>query len=442
MYNGRAKNQMLISPMDRRDFLRVSSATVGSLAVAGAAGVSFAQHPKKLGRPLRTLKKPLAIAMWDFSWLLRHYQGGGFENWDSVLSELARRGYNAIRIDCFPHLVAADNDGKIVEEYYYPKKDWKPALWGNDASVYVRPREALAEFLPLCKKYGIYVGLSTWFREDASSRHDMPRGVDGFVRVWTETIDFLAENNLMDNVIYVDMLNEYPLFHGFVWISRELDRLAGVADESVVNAAALLQAIPKSKTYNLAQKVLYRDFAVNAIKKIKIEYPQLDYTFCFTENGNAPWTDLDFSEFGLLDSHVWFVHNGLLSNDTGYWDMMGENDMAYARTYKAMKERWTERKVELIEWMDGRIALAADYGRKFGIPVGNTEGWGPIGWMDNPNLDWQWVKETAEICAGLGVKHNYRFNCTSNFIHPQFPGYWQDVKWHRKITSIIRRESV
>lgn len=428
--------------MDRRDFLKVSSAAVGSLAIGGGAGVSFGGNLKKLGKPVSEFKKPLAIAMWDFSWLLRHYKGGGFEDWDQVLSELARRGYNAIRIDCFPHLVAADNEGKVVEEFYYPKKNWKPALWGNDASVYVRPREALAEFLPLCKKYGIYVGLSTWFREDDSSRHDMPRGVDGFTRVWTETLDFLKENGLMDNVIYVDMLNEYPLFHGFVWLSKKLDRLKGVSDESVKNAAKLLQDIPKSKTYNLAQKVFYRRFATDTIRKMKEKYPQLEYTYCFTENGNAPWTDLDFSEFDLLDSHVWFVHNGLLSHSTGYWEMMGDNDMAYAKIYKAMKEKWAQKKGELIKWMDGRIGLAAEYGRKFNIPVGNTEGWGPIGWMDNPNLDWDWVKETAEICAELGAKHNYMFNCTSNFIHPQFPGYWKDVKWHRKVNSVIRKESV
>ena len=428
--------------MDRRDFLRLSSATIGSLALAGPAGAARAEAPAKLGRPLRTLKRPLAIAMWDFSWLLRHYPGGGFEQWDAVLSELARRGYNAIRIDCFPQLVAADNEGRIVEEFCYAKKDWKPALWGNDASVCVRPREALAEFLPLCKRHGVYVGLSTWFREDEASRHDMPRGVDVFTRAWTETLDFLTTHHLMDNVIYVDLLNEYPQFHGFVWLSKELDKLAGVADESVPDAANLLQLLPKSKIYNLAQKVFYRDFATAAIRKMKERYPQLDYTFSFTENGNAPWTDLDLSEFGLLDSHVWFVHNGLLSHGTGYWDMMGESDMAYAKTYEALKQRWSAKKGELCTWMDGRIGLAAEYGRKQGIPVGNTEGWGPIGWMDNPNLDWQWVKETAEICADLGAKHGYRFNCTSNFTHPQFPGYWNDAKWHRRVTSVIRGESV
>ncbi|MCK5775565.1 MAG: hypothetical protein KAH25_05290, partial [Bacteroidales bacterium] len=56
---------------------------------------------------LSKLKNPIAIAMWDYSWILRHHRYGEFEDWDKVLNELSIRGYNAIRIDCMPHFVAA-----------------------------------------------------------------------------------------------------------------------------------------------------------------------------------------------------------------------------------------------------------------------------------------------------------------------------------------------
>lgn len=70
---------------------------------------------------------------------------------------------------------------------------------------------------------------------------------------------------------------------------------------------------------------------------------------------------------------------------------------------------------------------------------GNTEGWGPIGWYDHPDLNWEWVKESTEICVNLAKKHNeYKFICTSNFTHPQFKGLWEDVKWHKRITKIIK----
>ena len=47
---------------------------------------------------LNDVKKPLAITMWDSSWLRRRYAGGGFESFDTALDELVERGYNAVRI--------------------------------------------------------------------------------------------------------------------------------------------------------------------------------------------------------------------------------------------------------------------------------------------------------------------------------------------------------
>ncbi len=35
------------------------------------------------------IRKPLAIAMWDYSWILRHHRYGEFENWNKVLEGLA-----------------------------------------------------------------------------------------------------------------------------------------------------------------------------------------------------------------------------------------------------------------------------------------------------------------------------------------------------------------
>jgi hypothetical protein len=53
-------------------------------------------------------------------------------------------------------------------------------------------------------------------------------------------------------------------------------------------------------------------------------------------------------------------------------------------------------------------------------------------------LNWEVIKEAGMICASLGQKHGYRFNCSSNFTHPQFPRLWNDVAWHKKVTAKIR----
>ncbi|MGV8092543.1 MAG: cellulase-like family protein, partial [Mangrovibacterium sp.] len=79
--------------MNRRNFCKYSA--------LAASGVTLFPSQSVRGKSLlqERLEKTLAIAMWDYSWILRHHRYGEFEDWDKVLEELAERGYNAIRID-------------------------------------------------------------------------------------------------------------------------------------------------------------------------------------------------------------------------------------------------------------------------------------------------------------------------------------------------------
>ena len=146
----------------------------------------------------------------DYSWILRHHRYGEFENWEQVLEALVERGYNAIRMDAMPQFVATNSAGKIEDEFRNIKDGWKPSLWGNDYTMTFRPREALLEFLPKCKKYGIKVGLATWFMRHGTTRTDIFIEEGGLLRAWDETLAFLKSNDLLNNVMYVDLLNEYP----------------------------------------------------------------------------------------------------------------------------------------------------------------------------------------------------------------------------------------
>ena len=105
--------------------------------------------------------RPYAITMWDFSWLERRWPGAGYEDWDQALDELAERGYDAVRIDAYPHLVAAD-----AQRSWLLKPQWDTQDWGAPTLVRVQVMPALLEFIGKCRDRGIKVGLSTWFRED------------------------------------------------------------------------------------------------------------------------------------------------------------------------------------------------------------------------------------------------------------------------------------
>ncbi|TQO39738.1 sugar-binding cellulase-like protein [Arenibacter algicola] len=424
--------------MERRSFIKNTSvvlAGVSTLTTAGAFGCRKDEIRQSIPLTISKTEKPLAIAMWDFSWILRHHRYGEFENWEQVLSELAERGYNAIRMDAMPHFVVSAQEGKIINEFRSVKEDWKPSLWGNDYTMSFRPREALLEFLPLCKKYGIKVGLSTWFAPHNTGRTDIFNEEGGLLRAWSETLYFLRDNNLLDNVVYVDILNEYPVNHGYDWLKKELNKRSDIQQFKIDNPEAHMPDLDASKG-NALQVAFHNQLMKDTIMALKGKFPELEF-FTSYDSG-VPLEDIDLSEQAALDYHVWFHHTGKILNI----DKIGNRDQSQnlGILNKDLYSYWTDNKVQLINWVEDRIDNIALKAAKNNIVCGNTEGWGPIGWYDHPELDWRWTKESADICVDLALKHdNYKFICTSNFTHPQFKGIWEDVAWHRQITNRIKK---
>lgn len=111
--------------LDRRSFLLSGTLPFVDLRL-GAQPPSPNSTGRSLARHIR--EHPLAITMWDFSWLERRWPGAGYEDWDQVLSELRVRGYQAVRIDAYPHLIAhgAEKTWELKPEWN--QQDWAPPL--------------------------------------------------------------------------------------------------------------------------------------------------------------------------------------------------------------------------------------------------------------------------------------------------------------------------
>ena len=427
--------------MNRRQFVQLATVTA-----AGAAMLPGRAQSAGAGKPsgVRALKDPAAIAMWDFSWLLRHDPGheigSEFADWDKVLDELVERGYNAIRLDVFPALVATGADGVLTESFHFPYESKRPRAWGNQHSTTVQPRSALKEFIPRCLERGILLGLSTWFLGPGVEKIT---GLDGFVRVWDETLRFLKDNDLLHNVYYVDLLNEYPLFSGFQGLRWQMDGdIKARAAKASEDGAHLWQEKAGNYTGEASRR-FYTNFAEEAISRLQKNWPDLDFLFSLPYNkDSADWRVMAPTKIAALDVHYWFVMNPLFGTpESGYWQnihKIARTDDPFPKVEEALLKNWTTHKPQLIEWMDQQMAEVAEHGRRYNKPIGSTEGWGMIHWLDHPSLTWDIIKEAGEICAGLGHKHGYRFNCSSNFTHPQFPRLWADVAWHKRVTERIR----
>src|SRR5436190_7031185 len=152
------------------------------------------------------ISRPLAITMWDFSWLERRWPGAGYEDWDAALDGLAERGYDAVRIDAYPHLVSA-----APSKLWMIVPAWNQTGWGAQSLTRVRVLPELTEFIAKCRDRKMKVGLSTWWRQDPDDVRLRIKTPADLGRVWADTIRQIDNAGLLDAIVYVDFSNEFPI---------------------------------------------------------------------------------------------------------------------------------------------------------------------------------------------------------------------------------------
>ncbi|GFZ30812.1 hypothetical protein CSC2_13380 [Clostridium zeae] len=353
------------------------------------------------------LDRPLAITMWDFSWLERRWPGAGYEDWDKILEELKERGYDVVRIDAYPHLLATD---AFKEWTLIPF--WNLQTWGSQSVNKVTVYNNLKEFLEKCKKYEIKVALSTWFREDECKTAMNIRTPEDHGQVWKITLDYIKEWGLIDNILYVDLCNEFPLTCWAPFLEGVYGKDQFVRDSEEIS-----------------------NWMKESIKYLRQYYTDIPLCYSFV----IPYTNSeeDVSYMDLIEPHIWMAQSSDFYEVVGYnyerFDSIGYDNLAKygEKTYRENPSYWKNCLAKNIE-------NVAQWSIKTGEPIITTECWGVVDYKDWPLLNWDWVKELCEF----GVKEAISTGrwiaiATSNFCGPQFKGMWRDIQWHKKLTDLI-----
>ncbi|HET8549436.1 MAG TPA: cellulase-like family protein [Bryobacteraceae bacterium] len=348
-------------------------------------------------------KRPLAITMWDFSWLERRWPGAGYENWDKALDELRQRGYDAVRIDAYPHLIAAG-----PERVWELLPQWNTQDWGAPARCRVQVQPLLNRFIAKCAERELVVALSTWFREDVDKTRLRISEPAELGRIWRMTLDSIAAAGLLKHLLYVDLCNEWPLDVWAPFYPRQTPR-----------------ASPEGVRW-----------MTNAIAAVRDAYPHLDYTFSFTSEYKT-WREQKVGMLDLLELHIWMTQWSDFYRQVGYkyerFDPKGYDNMALhaEQLYRSKPEFWKARLEEGIEF-------AAEWARTEHKPLITTECWSVVDYKDFPLLAWDWVIELCEHGVRRAARTGqWHAMATSNFCGPQFVGMWRDVSWHRRMTDVI-----
>ena len=353
--------------------------------------------------------------MWDFSWLERRWPGAGYEDWDRALDELADRGYDAVRIDAYPHLVSAGPD-----KTWNLLPAWDQSLWGAQSRIQVRVGPELRQFIAACRRRGILVGLSTWNRLDTEGHRNRMRTPMDQARAWRDTLRYLDEAGLLDALFYVDLSNEFPVpfWNPYLYDGNE-------------NA-------PESEEKQRASAEM-TSWMRQAIGDIRGEFPGLDYTFSFCSQYRG-WEEQDVSMLDFLEPHIWMSHpvtsdwNERVGYNFEKFDPAGF-DHIVENGYRIYRENKARFDAALI----GEIERIAAWSRASGLPCITTECWAVVDYKDWPGLDWGWVKDLTAMGVEQAARHGrWIAVATSNFCGPQFVGMWRDIAWHRRLTDLIK----
>lgn len=406
--------------MKRRHFLNQSAGlTLGVMGGTRALGVLPGSGPVEQPRKKAVVQPyPLAITMWEFSWLERRWPGAGYEDWDRALSELVDRGYDAVRIDAFPHLIHHE-----PEKEFMLLPHWSVQDWGSPGINRVQVQPNLNKFLEKCREYGVRVGLSSWFRkdeEDLRMKLDTPEKLG---EAWLSVLASIQEGGLLDTIFYVDLCNEWT---GPAWCPYFVND-------------------PPEAVWTGWHTDKSREWMQRSIAVVKEAYPRIPCTFSFTGEVNSETlTKKGFHMLDFLEPHIWMTsyNGGEFYNRVGYafelFDQAGYRNMALhgEKVYRENIDYWKQ-------GLTGQIRMAASWSGQENQPLITTECWGVVDYKDWPLLDWGYVKELCALGTAEAAKTGrWLAISTSNFCGPQFVGMWRDRAWHRELTDLIHRSPV
>ncbi len=360
--------------------------------------------------------KPLALTMWDFSWLERRWSGAGYEDWDVALTELVDRGYNAVRIDAYPHLIAnnKNKNWKLIPV-------WSAFDWGSPMTIQVQVQPALNEFIAKCKDHNVKVGLSTWYREDEDNVRMKIDSPEKMADQWIQTIESINDD-LLDNVFYVDLCNEWP---GDIW-------------------APYFKNNPPELTWGGWYTTNSMSWMAKAVDKVKNAFPDLPVGISFEIKKLEEFQKQDVSFVDYLEPHIWMSQR----NDNEFYRKMDFQDDAFS--YKGFETMAAEGFDLYNSDKDYWQGLLTGYIKKLGMLAGElkqpcmtSECWAVVNYKDLPGLDWDWIKELCALGATTAADTGqWLAISTSNFCGPQFAGMWRDIEWHQKLTDHIKSAKV
>lgn len=422
--------------LSRRNFLKTASL---ALPLATTLPMTMAAAPTALAASRRNTYfdkgTRLAISMWDFSWLFANCPGGAYEDLDRRVAEAAERGYNTLRVDCFP--------GHFLEDESRFEKTWDPAVntpqWGErPAAITCNVRKKVAELAEACRKHKIWLGLDSWdilsiLGRDNSNfviqEADEEREFTRYGEVWVKALKMMREDGVLERAVWIAPMNEVPNFAG-----GRVATLKKTKNPEEVNAiyrrvngwmAAPIRAEVASEKIPISYS---SNGDPNYGARLTDDYDVVDLHFMpgviYDAKDQKAFPGTPFYITRFPGGNVGALRGQSLSPGPQNFDFALFSkawDSACRRHYAAMLERTRN-------WFHSALTrLTTPTGKKLAPII--TECFGPLIWPDNPAVNWDWYKRYNADSLRIVAAMDFKGSSLSNFAEPLF-SLWEDADWH------------
>lgn len=232
----------------------------------------------------------LAITGWDHAWLTgRRGDRRDRENLNRTLDGVLDRGFSALWLDPCPHLVASPVSGIHLDRFELLPGGGH----GPRRPVLVRPRRALLELLSAVHERNLRVWFSSAFLPDTQARRSFVRRPRDFVRVWSETLDFIHRAGLGDTVTAVDIGREFPA------------PPAGWGAYRRIFYRHPRNPLPLTRTWSPETARRAEHYLLEVPRGLRAGFPQYFYGLSSASPVSRHLRQMDTSELDFLDFHLW-----------------------------------------------------------------------------------------------------------------------------------------
>lgn len=387
----------------------------------------------------------LTIAMWDFSWLTDQGQGGKYENIERRVEEAAARGYNTLRIDCFPSRLLQKTTS--FSKGYNPGEALTIPCWGQvTTSFSCNALRKLKQLADACRKHNIWLGLDSWEKGHMmghksalvldNERSVIPEAQEekvlrDFGHTWVKAIRLMREEGILERAVWIAPMNEVPHF-----ASRSLESIRRISAHNQNEGNVKLD---KNRLTNERYKQINLWMAEEIKDEISKEDIPLSYSSLGAEEFNKRLPEI----YDVVDVH--FMPNCIYSREEAeQFEALGKGvsgGMNFQRYEKIDLRRYSELwnqacKRHYAEMLLRTRNYMKDTLERTLFPSGKrmqaviTESFGPCFWPDHQDVNWEWYKHYNGDSARIAASMPFEGVSLSNFGEPIFT-LWEDEDWHR-----------